>query len=226
MLQMIQQKSAQIYLASAREHYQNCWSTFNFGNYQKEAKNNFGSLFQLDYQVLTPNQKTTLTTQSNGLNYILPLFGGVFFKERQQNEKPILTESVQQIVSNKETAFEISNPLNSNVSYLQIGFKTHTTTLESTLLKFDFTEKNKLIPLFENQIATTFIGHFDGRKEGCHELKKEQNGIFVYIIQGAFEFENRLLETGDALSIKNIEAVEWEALSENAMLLLIEIPLV
>ena len=87
-------------------------------------------------------------------------------------------------------------------------------------------EKNKLISLFKNNTAAAFIAQFDGRKELHYQLKNKQNGIFVYIINGAFEFENRLLESGDALSLKETEDVEWESLSENAMLLLIEIPLV
>lgn len=223
---MIQQKSAQIYLASARGHCQNCWSTFSFGNYQEESKNNFDSLFLFNYQILTANQRHTITTQSDSLNYILPLYGGINFKDEQQNNPLIATELIQQIVSNKESNFEISNPFEHNISYLQIGFKTKTISLENEILKFDFKKKNKLIPLFKNTVANAFIAHFDGRKEGNYKQQNKQSGIFVYIIQGAFEFENILLESGDALSIKEIESVEWEALSENAMLLLIEIPLV
>lgn len=218
---MIKQNSAQIHLASAREQRQNCWSTFNFDN----NKNAFGTLFLFNYQVLPPKQTAAIVNQSDTVNYFLPLYGGFNYKV-EQNKELIATEQIAQIVTKKESSIEISNPFENNVSYLQIGFKTNAIALENEVLKFDFGKKNKLIPIFKNNAANAFIAHFEGRKEGYYPLKNKQNGIFVYIIQGAFEFENILLESGDALSLKEIEDVEWECLSKNALLLLLEIPLV
>ncbi|MEN9908034.1 MAG: hypothetical protein RLZZ540_1183 [Bacteroidota bacterium] len=222
---MIKQHPAQIYLATAREQRQtkgyNCWSTLSIENYQENTRKVLGSLFLFNYQILAPNQRTTMLAQADCLSYILPLYGGI-----ECQNKLIATEQIQQIVSNEETTFELSNPFDENVSFLQIGFKAKTTSFETDYLKFDFEEKNKLISLFKNNTAAAFIAQFDGRKEAHYQLQNKENGIFVYIINGAFEFENRLLESGDALSLKEIEDVEWESLSENAMLLLIEIPLV
>lgn len=226
---MIKQNPAQIYPTTARGKQQNigynCWSTFNFGDYFEEFKKEFGSLFLLNYHVLAPKKSTTIVCQTNSLNYILPLYGGITSKDEQQ-EDLIVTEQIQQITSKTATSLELSNPFDKNVSFLQIAFKTNEPTLENKSLEFDFEEKNKLISLFKNNTAAAFIAQFDGRKEAHYQLKNKQNGIFVYIINGAFEFENRLLETGDALSLKETEDAEWESLSENAMLLLIEIPLV
>lgn len=225
---MIQQNQAQIYLATARGIQQtsryNCWSTFNFGNYQEESKKAFGSLFLFNYQVLAAKQSYKIPIKSNSLNYILPLYGGITLKDEQQNEHLIVTEQFQEIASNKETYLEISNTFDQNVSFLQIGFNSEISKFSTNFSEFNFNQKNKLISLFENKTATAFIGQFEGRKEANYQLKNTKNGIFVFVIQGAFEFENILLETGDALSLKEIEVVEWEALSTNAMLLLIEIP--
>jgi hypothetical protein len=227
---MIKQNPAQIYLATARVKQQNlgynCWSTFNFGNNQEEFKKSFGSLFLFNYYILAPKQSITIVAQKDNLHYVLPLYGGIEYNDDQQNDNLVVTEQIQQIVCTEETNFEISNPFDKNVSFLQMGFNTKTTAFTTTFLGFDFKEKNKLISLFENNTATAFIAQFGGREELHYQLKNKENGIFVFIINGAFEFENRLLEAGDSLSLKEIESVEWEALSENAMLLLIEIPLV
>lgn len=227
---MINQSQAQIYLAALRRKWQtqdyNCWSTFSFGNYQEESRKAFGSLFLFNYYILAPKQSLTIAVQKDSLQYILPLYGGIEYKDEQQNDNLIVTEQIQQIVSNAKSNFEISNPFDKNVSFLQMGFNTKPSAFTTTFLEFDFKEKNKLISLFENNTASAFIAQFGGRKEFHYQLKNNENGIFVFIINGAFEFENRLLEAGDALSLKEIEVVEWEALSENAMLLLIEIPLV
>ena len=203
-----------------------CWSTFDLGNYQDENKRDFGTLFIFDYQILAPYQKTTLITQADCVYYILPLYGGIYLKNELEENNLILSQKTKQIVCKEETPFQISNPFEENISYLTIGFKAKRNKLENQLLSFDFQEKNKLKLILDNKITSIYIGNFDGRKEAAYHLKSKQNGIFTYIIQGAFEFENRLLETGDSLSMTNIDWVEWEALSENAMLLLIEIPLV
>lgn len=42
-------------------------------------------------------------------------------------------------------------------------------------------------------------------------------------LNGAFEFEDRLLETMDALCIRNSVNLEFQALTYNAIILLIEI---
>ena len=47
----------------------------------------------------------------------------------------------------------------------------------------------------------------------------------VFVIHGAFEVENRLLESRDGLAIWNTDRIELEALSNEAILLLLEIKL-
>ncbi|TRX05419.1 hypothetical protein FNW10_17185 [Flavobacterium gawalongense] len=124
-------------------------------------------------------------------------------------------------------SFKLSNSYEEeNVSYLQIGFNAKIQDFESNFKQFDFglTDKNQLIPLFEISNALGFIGMYDGRKEGVYSLKNSSNGVFVFVINGAFEVENRLLESKDGLSLSGIDSLEWEALSENALLIVLEIP--
>lgn len=96
---------------------------------------------------------------------------------------------------------------------------------DSKLFDFDLTQKNQLISLFETANALGFVGIYEGRKEGLYKLKNPSNGIFVFVINGAFEVENRLLESKDGLRLQQIDNIEWEALSENAILLILEISL-
>ena len=46
---------------------------------------------------------------------------------------------------------------------------------------------------------------------------------FVFIIEGAFEVQNRLLEARDGLSLWNLSKLEFEALSNDAILMIIEV---
>ena len=69
-----------------------------------------------------------------------------------------------------------------------------------------------------------FIGQFDGREEAVYTLKDPKNGAFIFVIEGAFEVQNRLLESRDSLALWSVGNLELEALSNNALILLLEIP--
>ncbi|UZT97978.1 hypothetical protein ODZ84_22910 [Chryseobacterium fluminis] len=83
--------------------------------------------------------------------------------------------------------------------------------------------RNSLIQIAEDFDYPNFIGLYDGRKEDTYIFYKSQKSVFGMVINGAFEFQNRMLETRDAILLSEIETLEFEALSENALILLLEI---
>ena len=112
------------------------------------------------------------------------------------------------------------------VSYLQIHLQNiefQPFNYEKTTT-FDFmNNKNQLLAYFSNQTDFGFIGQYDGRKESVYTLKNPQNGIFVFVIEGVFEVQNRLLHARDGLALPDISEIELEALSNDAVVLLLEI---
>jgi len=226
---MAKEHSAQIYksdlrgLISSGNH--SCLSTLNFGTYQHDSRKPFGILYLFNQETLASKHAVTIFPEPHSITLILPLYGGVDFKDVKDNISFIRVEQLKSIVTLENSPFELSNLFDENVSYLQIGLKLKTNNAKKELKKFNFEKRNNLITLFEDYNIHVFIGLFDGRKESVYNLKEQSNGLFVFVINGAFEFQNRLIETGDALSLSQIEFVEWEALSENAMFILFEIPL-
>lgn len=89
--------------------------------------------------------------------------------------------------------------------------------------EIDFTLKNNSLMISENLLTPNFIGLYDGRAEGFYTLHIPEKSIFGMVINGAFEFQNRLLETRDAILLWKIKELEFEALSENALILFMEI---
>jgi hypothetical protein len=204
-----------------------CFSTFNFGSYFEESRKPFGSLYVLNEEILAPQHSTKTVLEANTAVLILPLFGGVEYKDSLGNESFIGVEQIRIISVEKEMSFELTNSYEEeNVSYLQIGFNAKSQDFENNFQQFhfDLTDKNQLITLFEISNTFGFIGMYDARKEGFYSLKNNSNGVFVFVINGAFEIENRLLESKDGLSLSGIDSLEWEALSENAILIVLEIP--
>ncbi|MBF4492483.1 pirin [Flavobacterium sp. JLP] len=229
---MIVQIPTQIYKSDARgalnSANHNCFATFNFEHYQDLSRNAFGSLKILNEVILAPQQRITRFINSNSNVIILPLFGGIDYKDNIGNEEFLRVEQIRVLAADDDLSLEIFNPYKSeNVSYLEIAFQMGRQYFKNYFQQYiiDFSKRNKLNLLFEIERAIGFIGIYDGRKEGFYALKNSNNGVFVFVIHGAFEVENRLLEAKDGLGIKKVGTIEWEALSENAILLVMEVPL-
>lgn len=229
---MIAQIPAQIYKSDSRgfssSEKHNCFSTFNFEHYQDLSRKAFGTLKLLNEVILAPQKSITRFINPNTNVIILPLFGGIEYKDNVGNEEFLHVEQIGIFAAVEESTVEIHNPYEKkNVSYLEFEFQMEKEDFKNDFqqYKFDLTSHNNLNPLFEIENAFGFIGIYDGRKEGTFTLKNTNNGVFVFVINGAFEIENRLLEAKDGLAIQKTETIEWESLSQNAMLLVIEVPL-
>jgi len=94
----------------------------------------------------------------------------------------------------------------------------------ATISSFDLeASKNGLVRLFSKERVKGHMGKFSGRQEFVLELDKTHACIFAFVVGGAFEFQNRLLQPKDGLSIDNVSEVEFEALSNGAIILIFEL---
>ncbi len=226
---MIQQHQAQIYKSDFREvtvseHFKRLATIDSVVNHDISNKP-FETLLLLSEEILAPKAIVKALIESNTDVVLLPLFGGIEYKDSFGNEDFIRVEQIRHIVAKKGMAFELYNPYGQNVSCLQLWLNAKAQHPKNNFsqVDFDLSQKNQLIPLFETSNTFGLIGTYDGRKEGLYTLRDASNGVFVFVIHGAFEVENRLLEARDGLRIEQIETIEWEALSENALLMVLEI---
>lgn len=68
------------------------------------------------------------------------------------------------------------------------------------------------------------IGKFTGRHDVVYTPANPHNRLFVYVIDGAFEVQGRLLHPRDGLGLwDEPDNIELEALSNDAIVLLIEL---
>ena len=226
------QTNATIYLSDQRCCTQTdtfrSFHTFNFGSFFDENKRPFGSLQAFNEDTLMPNSSVTHIINAQTTVVILPIFGTIEVKNDFYTEGSFVTTGEAYCYSTvDEEDIEIVNPYDSGmVSYLQI----HLQNIDiqpfntSNETKFDFSmAKNQLLPFFSNQMNFGFIGQYEGRKESVYTLNNRQNSVFVFVIEGVFEVQNRLLHARDGLSLSDISEVELEALSNDAVILLVEI---
>lgn len=231
---MIRTSAAKIFPAAERGHTETAsfrsYHTFNFGQYRHEHKQPFGPLHALNDETLAGLKTARFSTEEATLVLLLPLVGGIVATVGTTESQFIHAGQAYSFFLQRGSAFAVRNPFDTGlVNYLQLRIKCSSEDEGPTgIFSFDIDKnKNRFVPVFPAEKAGAFcvqvsIAKFDGREEAAHSLSSNQNGVVVFVVQGAFEVENRLLEGRDGLALWNTACVEMEALSNNAILLLIE----
>jgi|SRR6218665_667725 len=221
---MFEQSPSQIFKAQFRGHNENeeyrCLSTFNFDTYSVQSREAFGLLNVFNDETLAPQKSKSFSVQEDSEILLIPLVGAIAIEGKDF----VKTEGFQILKMKKDSTFELKNPYEDElVNYLQIRFSGSCFTQnDSARYTFSLEKRNELLPLYQGLNYKVSIGIFNTRSETAYSIQKAQNGLFAFVIAGAFEFQNRLLESRDALSISDITEIELESLTENAILLLIE----
>lgn len=152
---------------------------------------------------------------------ILVLYGEILINDFK---KQISAHEVFTLKSTETDFLTIKNNLEeekADVLIIELESKKHDNSFRIKDLSIDF--RNSFVQITEDFDYPNFIGLYDGRKEDKYILYKPQKSVFCMVINGAFEFQNRLLETRDAILLSEIGTLEFEALSENALVLFFEI---
>lgn len=221
---MIRQNPARIYKAQQRgvlENSNHRWeATFNFESYQDASRTPFGALQVLNDETLGPNQQLVRDVE-NGSVLLIPLVGAV---EYTLNGETAYVETNEAAWIPAEGILTLRNPYDAElINFLYIVFS-HSIATEATTLSINLDSRNSLNPFSLPGSIKAKMGLFDGRQEALCQLQNQNNGLFVFVIAGAFEVQGRLLEQRDGLALWQLEEADMEALSENAVILLFELP--
>lgn len=231
---MVQQNKGKIFLADERGHHETGWfrsfSTFNFGQYQQEHKIPFGPLYVLNDDTLAGGKSISMTVEADSVIVLIPVVGTIAYTDSAGHASYISAGECQLYTTSKGATIQIGNPYHDElVNFLQIWFyaegREKDTAPQAT--SFDLVNNtNQLLPVPVNHPHFKFgIGKYNGREESVYKLSNPQNGLFAFVIQGAFEVQYRLLHPRDGLALWEASEIELEALSSEAIILVIEIPL-
>lgn len=214
---MILETEANIYLAEKRE----CFQTEFFRSYLT------------DYQYIIKYADNTLAAQGccnllakeDCLIILIPLVGAIETSTEAMN-KFVEAGEIGYFHLKKNDNIFIQNPYETElINYLEIWLKVNSNDISGSFFeKFDIEkQKNKLIQLGK-QINNfdLFIGKFEGRREGILSVKGSEK-VFVFVINGVFEVQNRLLEVRSGLTLCNTNSVEFEALAVDNIILIMKV---
>jgi redox-sensitive bicupin YhaK (pirin superfamily) len=230
---MLIQTDAQIYLESLRGHFQaegfRSFRTFNFGDYRAPGREPIGMLEVLNDETLMPECSYALHVEVPCQVILMPVIGAIELEEKGREPKFVNSGEVLFLSATPDRNYTITNPYpDEAVNYLQIRisdthFPSTPKSLSGIATQFDLSKTNALFPVrgHSGSSANLFIGKYDGREEGVFTSLDAGHSVFVFVIEGAFEVQNRLLEKRDGLALWNVGEVEFEALSNGAVILVI-----
>jgi redox-sensitive bicupin YhaK (pirin superfamily) len=232
---MIRQSKGKMFMADERglnetDRFRS-YNTFNLGRHQHPHKNPFGALYALNEDTLAGNSSLEWTIEENTDVILIPVVGAIGFKDSNKNTGVVEPGMIQVISLAAGAAWKVNNPYPDQlVKYLQIWVKNpENQPFLSQWSAFDL-NSYQLADIF-HQCSSVRPGYsvamakLAGRQEGAYYIKHPKNGIFFFAIQGALEVQYRLMHEGDGLALWDLEEVEFEALSNDAILLVIEVPL-
>ncbi|MDQ1087727.1 pirin family protein [Siphonobacter sp. SORGH_AS_1065] len=221
---------ARIYLSGQRGYSGLDWfrslHTFNFGTYQAEGRMPFGVLQVLNDDTLAAEATLGMHVEQGTEVMIIPLSGGLQYR-LADGRKGFASPGEILHLSTQSGSYEITNPYpDTLINFLQVWIKNPKAEERMGIEQIDLREMNTFLPLQKPANASNyraFIGKYDGRMQSEYQITQLGASVFVFVIEGAFEVQDRLLESRDGLSLKHGRKVEFEALSSHALLLVIEI---
>lgn len=234
---MISQTPGKIFLADERglaesEHFRRL-STFSFGEFAHPHKGPFSQLHGLNEETLAGGHALTFAVPEAAQVLILPVTGAVAASSAGTSNAPeLLAEAGETLLLALPagSTLRLRNPFSDElVSFLHIWLRAADAAVAASAqpIGFDFEQlENQLLPLrpkATGEPAVVSLGRFAGRHEAVYSLRNPAASIFVFVLAGAFEVESRLLHEKDGLALWNVAAIELEALSNDALLLVLEL---
>ncbi|NML64033.1 hypothetical protein HHL22_02330 [Hymenobacter sp. RP-2-7] len=224
--------SARIYLADQRGRLvtaqQQRLSTLNFGAYEAEGRAAFGRLRAFNEESLAPGQAIALPVAEATLLVLLPITGAVGYRVPAGPAGTADVEQVLVLPLPAGSTVHLHNPYDDAViTFLHLWLAPAAVPAAARTFTYSFGQLNnqlaKLVPLGGALPAGLHLGCFQGRCEAEYTTQPGGNQLFAFVLAGAFELQNRLLHAGDGLGLTHCAQVELEALSNNALVLLLEL---
>ena len=227
---------AQIYLADqrgcSRTDVSQSYHSFNYGTYVAEGREPFGPLWLLNDDTLRAEASLTYQVDQPTDVLLLPVHGAIALTNPPGDG--VWPGQLVTLSMPTGGSYTIHNPYDTEtVNFLQFWLTNpaaqHAPAIRE--ITFDLATRNTLLPLFDQNVPSTngrlFLGRFDGRVDGSYSVDEPDRGVFVFVLQGAFEVANRLMHEKDGLALwcDPGTAIDFEALSNDALLCLLDVPL-
>ena len=231
-----------IHRAATRGHANHGWldtyHTFSFADYHEPDRVHFGALRVLNDDTVAGGMGFGTHPHENMEIISIPLEGDLEHKDSMGNTQVIKYGDIQVMSAGSGIQHGEKNKNHDKpVKFLQIWVfpnKNNVTPRYGQITLNIADRKNKLQQIVSpnkedgdtwiNQDAWFYLTSLDKGKQLDYTLKRKENGVYVFILEGDFTIAEEKLSRRDGIGISGTDKVTIEATSDKAELLLIEVP--
>jgi len=213
--------------------------TFSFANYYDPERVHFGMLRVLNDDEVAGGMGFDMHPHDNMEIITIPLHGSLAHKDSMGNSSVITTGEIQ--VMSAGTGIyhsEFNADPQIPVKLLQIWIFPNKKNVEPRYdqIKLDKLEKRNTLTqilspnkddegVWIYQDAWFHLGKFDNNFKTSYNLKKSGNGVYAFVIKGDFSINGNSLKERDGIGLSKVENISLQALSSDAEILIMEVPL-
>ena len=228
--------------AETRGHANHGWlnanHSFSFANYYNPQRMNFGALRVLNDDTIAPGMGFGTHPHDNMEIITIPLEGDLEHKDSMGNVGAINQGEIQVMSAGTGVYHsEYNKNPDKPINLLQLWVMPKTQNVEPRYdqksvreLKKNNTFYQVLSPnnnddgMWIHQDAWFHLGDFDQTTETEYHIKKEGNGVYIFVIAGTFRIGDQELNKRDALGVWEVDKISFVAQPESKVLL-VEVPM-
>jgi redox-sensitive bicupin YhaK (pirin superfamily) len=232
-----------LHKADTRGHADHGWlqsyQSFSFAGYYNPERMSFGVLRVSNDDIVDGGKGFGTHPHDNMEIISIPLEGDLEHKDNMGNTEVIRQGDVQ-VMSTGSGVFhsEYNKNKDRQAKFLQIWLFPNRLNVRPRYdqVTLDLTKRQNTLqqvispdPKGEGtwiyQDAWFNMGRFDKGKEVTYTLRKPGNGIYLFVIEGAFTVDGQRLDRRDGLGLTELKEATITALDNNSELLIMEVPM-
>ncbi len=231
-----------LHKADSRGHADHGWlktyHTFSFANYYSPERVHFGTLRVLNDDYIAGGKGFGMHPHDNMEIITIPLEGDLRHRDNMGNEE-VIREGDVQVMSAGTGVYhsEYNNDLEKAVKLLQIWVYPNQKNVQPRYDQIsirDIFRKNEFYQVLSpdpddqgvwiHQNAWFNLGTFDAEKKAVYHLHSEQNGLYVFVIEGEVNINGVELKKRDGIGISDIKSIDFIS-NTGSQVLLMEVPM-
>lgn len=228
--------------AESRGHQDHGWlkanHSFSFANWHNPKRVHFGALRVLNDDYIAPSMGFGSHPHDNMEIITIPLVGELEHED-SMGHKAVIKEGDIQVISAGTGIYhsEKNSRNDKQVELLQIWIfpnqKNVAPRYDEISIR-DLKEKDKFYQIVSpsesdkgswiHQDAWLHLGDFEETTPTSYFFKKQNNGAYIFVIQGEVQIEGQQLKKRDALGVWDTDKINFQ-ISENSRVLILEVPM-
>ncbi len=214
--------------------------TFSFASYHDLERMGFGLLRVINDDIVQPSMGFGTHPHENMEIVSIPISGELRHQDSMGNTQQIRAGEVQIMSAGIVITHSEYNASDSEiVAFLQIWVIPKFQNIEprygQQLFSCDDRKNNFQMvvspdkdsndgAVWINQDAWFLLGDFDAGQTGSYKIKREGNGSYFFVIEGAVTIADEQLQRRDAIGIEDATKIDFEV-AEDCQLLVIDVPM-